>query len=58
MAKRAWVSAHRARMAVKLGSIGPSLAVFQELTTIQPWVSAACWKSSATRRPCARASKA
>ncbi len=45
-------------MATRSGSKGPSLAVFQELTTIQPWASAAAWKSSATRLPFARASKA
>jgi hypothetical protein len=40
MAKRAWVSAHNALIAAKFPSIGrspaTSLAVLQELTTIQP----------------------
>ena len=58
MAKRAWVSAHIACMEVKLGSMGPSLAEFHELTRIHPYFSAAAWKILATRRPWARASKA
>ncbi len=40
-----------------LGSNGPSLIVLLELATIQPWRSAAAWKSSAANLPRERGSK-